>query len=362
MKIIVEGSIFELDGRGIARATGKLYKELNRLYPDIEIFLMQEDRLVSPFCDSYKTIRVDRKKDFAGVKEEILKIKPDFIHFPYNGRFCSVFAGLDRNIKTVSTIHDVIPAVIPDVVKMSREQHLVYMRGMHETIVCSDIIITDSECSKIDIKNFFECAKSINVLYIAPILDSQTELGNKLASRKAYFLYNGGYCTRKGIDRIVENFTQARIREKINGQLILTGEIADLGEKTNILIKYGKKMGWILETGYISDEKLVEYIYNARALIYPSLYEGFGLPPLEAMNIGCPVIACQLTSVAEVCGDAAYYVERDSDDEFQIAMESLEKNEHVRQDFISRGFIRAKKFTWEDLAGQFVNILKSKED
>ncbi len=103
--------------------------------------------------------------------------------------------------------------------------------------------------------------------------------------------------------------------------------------------------------------ELVHLIKTAKALIYPSRYEGFGLPPLEAMTLGCPVITTRATSIPEVCGDAALYVSPDDKQDLAKAILAVENHDHLRQDLRARGIEQAKRFTWENSARVYLDAL-----
>ena len=115
--------------------------------------------------------------------------------------------------------------------------------------------------------------------------------------------------------------------------------------------------GAVIEKGYVSDGELVTLMQGAKALIYPTLYEGFGLPPLEAMSVGCPVITTRAGSVPEVCGDAAFYAGGDDDDALAQAVVEMYHNEGLRRTCMERGFRQSSKFTWERSAATFLGAL-----
>jgi len=103
----------------------------------------------------------------------------------------------------------------------------------------------------------------------------------------------------------------------------------------------------------------LNYLYqNAFALVYPSLYEGFGLPPLEAMSCGCPVIASNTSSIPEVVGDAGILIDPNDIKAIASALESLLSNE-IRNNYINKGFERAKLFSWQKIAQQYIEIYQS---
>jgi glycosyltransferase involved in cell wall biosynthesis len=110
--------------------------------------------------------------------------------------------------------------------------------------------------------------------------------------------------------------------------------------------------------GYVTDPELRALYQHARCLVYPSLYEGFGLPPLEAMACGCPVIASRVASLPEVCGDAALYCNPEDPDDIARALRTVMNDENLRQDLRRRGLERAAGFRWSDSGESVLNLLE----
>ena len=114
-------------------------------------------------------------------------------------------------------------------------------------------------------------------------------------------------------------------------------------------------------TGYLSDDELAQLYKNAMLFIYPSLYEGFGIPPLEAMAFGCPTIVSNITSLPEVCGDAAYYVDPYDINDIAKGMKEVLENDNLRSNLINKGYDRVKLFSWEKSAMKIIEVIKKYE-
>jgi glycosyltransferase involved in cell wall biosynthesis len=122
-------------------------------------------------------------------------------------------------------------------------------------------------------------------------------------------------------------------------------------------VEAGVREGALIEKGYVSDEQLRHLTLNAIALIYPSHYEGFGLPLLEAMVLGCPIISSNSSSMPEVCGDAALYVTPGDEAGLAEAIIRMENDSDLRSALPQRGFVQAAKFSWDLSARKYLNIL-----
>jgi len=125
------------------------------------------------------------------------------------------------------------------------------------------------------------------------------------------------------------------------------------GNKTNSPVKASKYLG------YVTDEELKALYENAFCFIYPSLYEGFGLPPLEAMECGCPVLCSNAASLPEVCGDAVLYFDPYQPENIADKLELFINHPELRNELIEKGKTRAHQFTWEKSAAQVINIINS---
>jgi len=113
----------------------------------------------------------------------------------------------------------------------------------------------------------------------------------------------------------------------------------------------------IIFTGYLSDTELAEVYQNALLFVYPSLFEGFGIPPLEAMHCGCPTIVSNTSSLPEICGDASYYVNPLEPNEIAQAIKLLAENVEIRKTLILKGLKRAGTFSWKDSAEKLASII-----
>ena len=114
----------------------------------------------------------------------------------------------------------------------------------------------------------------------------------------------------------------------------------------------------IIPVGFVEDEDLVNLYNGAAAFIMPSFYEGFGLPILEAMQSGCPVITSKSGSIEEVAGEAPYYVNPESIESIEKGINKVMGDNNLRSDLSNKGMLQAKKFSWEKTAEETIKVYK----
>jgi glycosyltransferase involved in cell wall biosynthesis len=170
-------------------------------------------------------------------------------------------------------------------------------------------------------------------------------------SQFKYILTVGSLNPRKNIELLIEAFLKWNNK---NYKLIIIGDYHISFKKINYLNNDN-----VIFTGYLSDESLHEYYVNSDFFVYPSLYEGFGIPLIEAMAHNIPIIASNQTCIPEVCHDAAYYVNPRSIDEFIHAFNLFSKNNILKSYYINNGRLNLKRFSIEESFKSFVNIFNS---
>jgi glycosyltransferase involved in cell wall biosynthesis len=192
-----------------------------------------------------------------------------------------------------------------------------------------------------------EAARSI----FRPMLPDEAEATrNRLGIGDDFLLFVGTIEPRKNLATLVRAFEEiARARDS-GLQLIIAGQHGWLVDDLLNQISKSPAADRIKLTGYLSDEALRALYSTCRCFIYPSTYEGFGLPPLEAMACGAPVIASRIASIVEVCGDAALLIEPKSVDALTKAISDLLGDEDARRRLSSAGLRRAGEFSWQRTA------------
>jgi glycosyltransferase involved in cell wall biosynthesis len=260
-----------------------------------------------------------------------------------------------KNQKYVITIHDLIPLIYPktrqSMVSMS------YKFLFPRTLENADKIIAVSNSTKSDLIKYFNVsAEKIEVIHEAaderfkPLTDDEVrKVKQKYHLDFPFILYVGGLTPYKNLITLVKAFYKLKI-EGINHKLVIAGTKRWRYKELFDFIDHLHLQDDIIFTGYVPDEDLPSMYNAAELFIYPSLYEGFGLPPLEAMACGCPVIASNASSIPEVVGDAGilfdpYDVNKLADHIFEVLSDDL-----LRANLSKKGLDRAKQFTWDRCA------------
>ncbi|MBD7915158.1 glycosyltransferase family 4 protein [Clostridium sp. Sa3CUN1] len=278
----------------------------------------------------------------------------DIHHIPQNG------IGFSDTYVTncIVTIHDLIPYVLPETTGRGYLEK--FLRLMPSIIDKSKGILTVSEYSKKDILKFFNHIPEDKV-FVTPLaansnfkpLDKascKNFIREKYNFNKPYILYIGGFSSRKNAKDLILSFDKISKDLKEPHVLLLAGSIKDEGKKLVELTKDLSSKDNIIFTGFVEDDLLPTLYNGAEAFIYPSIYEGFGLPPLEAMSCKTPVITSNITSIPEVTGDAAILINPFNKFELEEALINLLNNDSLKLDLANKGYERSLQFSWKNTA------------
>lgn len=271
--------------------------------------------------------------------------------------------------KLVLTVHDLIGMTFPN--QKGLPSKLYWGKWLPWTSKHADAIITISEHSKKDIVQYLHIPESkVHVILLSGHehfksnieLQDINQVKESLGIDEEYFLFVGTLEPRKNLARTIQAFSQFLRHKKVSTryQLVLVGA-KDFGHGTYFeqtlkpLISNEKD---IVCTDYIDHDTLNRLYAGARALAFPSLYEGFGFPVLEAMGSGTTVITSNTTSLPEVAGDAAYYVNPMSLEEIEQAFKFLAEDDSLRNDLLRRSKKRLSLFSWQKTTLQTQNVYR----
>lgn len=285
--------------------------------------------------------------------------KIDLYHVPQNG----VGLPINKNCRFIITLHDVIPYRMPETV--SNRYLKIFSEYIPKIVPLCDGIITVSNFSKKDIvKSFNFPENKIYVTHLASedIYKPMDKRISRYVARKYYsitedyILYVGGFSPRKNILGLIDSFSKLITSYKKPLFLVIAGK---KGESYNIYKERTEKLNIsdkVLFPGFISIEHL-PYIYNAANLfVYPSFYEGFGLPPIEAMACGIPVITSNTTSLPEVVGKGALLINPLNKTNLCEAMLEVLSDNNLKNKLISSGIKRASELSWKKTIKNTINI------
>ena len=229
----------------------------------------------------------------------------------------------------------------------------------NNTINENDFYLTNSECTRRDILNYFNLEEANIKTTLLGVDESFRPTEVEKTEKYVFSLCTLG--KRKNLIFAIKNFFKFIEKNKIKDlKLVLAGGIWDRfkNELAKAIGNFDQSKIEVL--GYVKDEDLPKFYSNAMMFIYPSLYEGFGLPVLEAMKCGCPVITSNCSSLPEVIGDAGIQIDPNDDEALINAYEKMYYDKFYRELSIERGLIRAKNFSWEKCADSIINFIKSK--
>ncbi len=271
-----------------------------------------------------------------------------------------------QKAKKIMTIHDLtfikFPEYSTNIVKG-------YLERIKRCLSWTDAIITFSENTKQDIAELLNIDP--NIIYVTPqasrypsnylnpqLLDNHRQVINDYLE-KPYFLFVSTLEPRKNILTLIKAYEYLKHNYKIPHQLILIGKKGWDYQDILDQIESSQCKGDIKHLDYVSDELVAIFYSQAEAFIYPSFYEGFGLPVLEAMTLGSPVITSNTSSLPEVAGDAALYIDPNNYYELAEMMLKVVDNSTLRKEMINKGKTQANKFSWERTAKVTLDIYRS---
>ncbi len=265
-----------------------------------------------------------------------------------------------RNANLMITLHDVLHWDMPQYVPSMAAKF--FLAAMSAKIAHAKIIITDSEFSRTRILKHFNIApqRVINIPLAADekffYPQNSAQIANTLAKHaleyKNYLLFVGNMKPHKNIERLVSAFDAARHKLPQRMKLVFVGKFDSLRMRVDV-----SKLN-ALHIPNISNVELAQLYSGATALAFVSLYEGFGLPPLEAMLCGCPVLASREGAVPEVCADAALYANAYDIDDIAAGLTKISLDTDLQNTLIEKAFFRARLFDWKNTVRKTVEIYK----
>ena len=380
MKIGIDARFYGPLGKGLGRYTQEVVDNILRMRSagigaDFEYVIFLSPENFDEFnSEDPKVKKVLWRIRWYSWQEQILlpfliwKEHLDLIHFPHFN--VPVFTP----VKFVVTIHDLILTHFPTVRATTKNRFIYSLKNLaYRLVIISAVkraskIISVSEFTKNDIiANFKTAAEKIVVtyegvanlakgrdsLFVAKLNNQETLDQYHIA--KNYLLYVGNAYPHKNLELLVHVFGKLRVTNP-ELRLVMVGRedffylrVQNYARSLNLWQKENLNSP-IIFPGYVPDAQLEILYSEALAYIFPSLYEGFGLPPLEAMARKCPVLSSDRSSMPEILGEAALYFNPEKEEDIISKINLLLSNEKIREDLKSRGLEQVKKYNWWECA------------
>lgn len=324
-----------------------------RLYfrqaPVPDLFPQEAEQRLIPFPRLWTHVRLSW---------EMARHAPDLLFVP------SHVLPLIHPQRSVVTVHDLGYHFYPQAHTLSQN---VYLRwATRYNARSATRILADSEATRHDLMHFYGTpGKKVSVVYpgrdetLSPVVDAAV-----LAACRAryglsgpYLLYVGTLHPRKNLVRLVQAFGMMANEVDPSLQLVLAGRKGWLYDEIFSEVRRQALSGRVVLTGYVPDDDLPALLSGALAFVFPSLYEGFGLPLLEAMACGTPVISSNVSSLPEVAGDAALYVDPTDTESLAEALTRIVAQEALRNELVNRGLRQIQRFSWQRCARETLQVL-----
>lgn len=370
MKIFIDGRAATLyRGTGIGNYTYQIISNLHQIdfLNNYNILIPENSSLDLSYKPNFNYLNssLNEEKNFwkfiskPNPQENIIG---DIYHIPQNG------IGLSKtnNIKTVITLHDIIPMKMPETVSDTFLN--IFHSNINSILNNTDAIITVSNYSKEDISKTFSYPKEkIFVTHLAaediykPLnkFHCKSYIKNKYNINNDFLLYVGGFSPRKNILGVIEAFNLVKTSHKKELNLVIIGTKGPSYEVYKKRVDELNLNSSVIFPGFIPIEDMPLFYSASKALVYPSFYEGFGLPPLECMACGTPVIASNVTSIPEVCMDSAILINPSNIDELKENILLLLNDEKFYSMMIHKGLSHSSKFNWKKTAYHTLAAYKS---
>ncbi|MBC7236430.1 MAG: glycosyltransferase family 4 protein [Chloroflexi bacterium] len=365
MRIGIDARLTHYRPAGISRYTLQLIEALARIEAEDEFVILQSYKAKKPILDSpnFITRRLltpsHHRLEQLTLPLEISLLRLDVLHSP---DFIPPFR---RNCRSVITIHDLVFILYPHFLSKDAAR---YYGQIDQAVRHTDAIIAVSEATKRDIIRLVGVPeRKITVIYEAasPIFrpiktpDIRQRVRDRFGIHGDFLLFVSTIEPRKNVPTLLKAMRRLLDDYDPDVKLVLAGEKGWLYDEVFRLVGELKLEEDVIFLGRVSTEELL-WLYNAaQALVAPSIYEGFGLPPLEAMACGTPVIVSNVSSLPEVVADAGLLVDPYNVEEIAVAMWRILTDQELRQTLIEKGLKRSAFFSWDKAAEKTLELYHS---
>ena len=278
---------------------------------------------------------------------------------------CDGFCSLSTKVPQCLVIHDIAWYHYPSHVPRS---HLLYFRRyIPRFLKKATTVVTVSEFSRQDIAAVFNTPPSkftvipngVKAVFQPLSPDEKSLVKAKYTDGREYLVYTGAIHPRKNLINLLKAFSLFKKRLHTGMKLVIAGRLAWKNDDFSKKLKTYRYREDVVLTGYLEDAELARVTASAYAMVYPSLFEGFAVPVIEAMQAAVPVITSANSAMAETGGDAALYADPADPADIAEKMMLLYKDENLRNELVRKGTDRARNFNWDDVAEQFWHAIQS---
>ena len=360
-----------LDARMINHSgIGTYSRNLINAIKKFPLSLLGDEKLLKHYSDEEAIKIIPAKSDIYSIKEQL--------ELPVKIPRCDVFISPHYNIpiapikakKRIVIIHDVYHLEFYDTLSLQQKLYAKFV--INSAVNLSDVIVTVSEFSKSEIlKHTNARERKIKIInfginpekFLQKINDEKlADVKQKFNLPEKFFLFVGNIKPHKNLFRLLEAF-KLFLEKNNDYKLVIVGSKEGLrtaDNSLNELLNNNEKLrSGVLFTGYVDNDELPLLYKLSYALVFPSLYEGFGIPPIEAMICGCPVISSNAASLPEACGDAALYIDPQNKNDISGKMLSIASDKELRESYIKKGYENVKRFSLERFTESWNNIIEN---
>jgi glycosyltransferase involved in cell wall biosynthesis len=372
MRIAIDARFFGPEGTGIGKYTEKLVENLQKIDKRNEYFIILRRNnwpLFQPRAQNFSRVLADAR--WYSLKEQVLlpatliKIKPDLVHFPHFN-IPLLYPG-----KFVVTIHDVTVSefksaesstLSPPIYQL---KHFMYRSTIKQAIKRSKKIFVPSNFIQKKIcKEFNLPIEKVVTTYEATdevfaqvrareiSVGRKKELLAKYGIKEPFIIYVGRAAPHKNLEVVLEAL---RLSEK-QIYFVHSASRDFFVERIRRKAKDKGLENKYVTTGFVPDSEIADLLKMAECLVFPSLSEGFGLPGLEALSVGCSVVCSSIPVFREIYGDAAVYFDPKNPKDLSKKIELIVGNTKLKGDLRKKGFDRVNKYSWEDLAKKTLEV------
>ncbi len=375
MRIGIDYTAAVRQGAGIGRYTRQLVNALAELGPQNEYILLVAGAGISNATSQLRavTCHANVRSIRLPVSDRVLAILWHRLRLPLwvelFGGALDVFHSPDftlppvRRARAILTVHDLSFMRVPQCSEPSLRSYL--LRVVPASVRRADVVLADSECTKADVIDLLGVDPNrVEVVYAGVeqrfqrVQDVHVLRGvrNRYHLPARFVLGLGTLQPRKNFQRLIEAYARAREGAGNKIKLVIAGGAGWMYEGIFRRVEELGLQDAVCFPGYVADEDLPALYTLADLFVFPSLYEGFGLPPLEAMACETPVVTSNVSSLPEVVGDAALMVDPLDVAALAGAMQRLLNDQALRQEMVRRGVVQARNFTWSRAAKKLLDV------